>query len=116
MGSKKLKFIAIDPTGATALPLADPESSSAAGKAFVEILRAHPVTSQVLPTFGTDIILNMMSEAGGLPTRNFSSGQYEGHDNISGETMHDTIVKRGGNADAWLSAWMHYPVLADIQR
>jgi aldehyde:ferredoxin oxidoreductase len=97
MGSKKLKFIAIDPAGISAVPIAEPENFRAANKAFVEILRAHPVTSQVLTTFGTDIILNMMNERGGLPTKNFTSGQYEGHDSISGEALHDTIVKRKGN-------------------
>jgi aldehyde:ferredoxin oxidoreductase len=96
MGSKKLKFIAIDPTGISTMPIADPENFRAANKAFVEILRGHPVTGHVLATFGTDILLNIMSEAGGLPTRNFTSGQYEGHDNISGEALHDMIVKREG--------------------
>ena len=96
MGSKKLKFIAIDPTGISSIPIAEPENFRAANKAFVEILRGHPVTSFVLANFGTDVLLNMMNEAGGLPTRNFTSGQYEGHDRISGEALHDTIVKRQG--------------------
>jgi aldehyde:ferredoxin oxidoreductase len=96
MGSKKLKFIAIDPAGISTVPIAEPENFRAASKAFVEILRAHPVTSQVLTTFGTDVVLNMMNEAGALPTKNFSSGQFEGHDSIAAEALHDTIVKREG--------------------
>ncbi len=96
MGSKKLKFIAIDPTGAPTLPLADPEKFRAAGKTFVDFLTSHPVSGQGLTTYGTDILINIVNEAGGLPTKNFTSGQFAAHDNISGETMHDTIVRRNG--------------------
>jgi aldehyde:ferredoxin oxidoreductase len=38
-----------------------------------------------------------MNEAGGLPTRNFTDGRFEGHDKVSGETMYETIVARGAN-------------------
>ena len=48
------------------------------------------------PTYGTNVLVNILNEAGGLPTRNFTYGQFDGHDKISGETMHDTIVARGG--------------------
>ncbi|NIQ93787.1 MAG: aldehyde ferredoxin oxidoreductase, partial [Desulfuromonadales bacterium] len=37
-----------------------------------------------------------INEAGGLPTKNFKYGQFEAHDKISGETMQETIEKRGG--------------------
>ena len=57
----------------------------------------HPVSGQALPTYGTNVLVNILNEAGGLPTRNFTSGQYEFHDMISGETMYDTIVARGGH-------------------
>jgi aldehyde:ferredoxin oxidoreductase len=40
--------------------------------------------------------VNILNEAGGLPTKNFRYGQFEAHDKISGETMHDTITARGG--------------------
>ncbi len=96
MGSKKVKFIAIDPTGAEGLPIADPEKFKTANKAFVEFLTGHPVSGQGLPTYGTDVLINILNEAGGLPTRNFTYGQFEAHDNISGETMHDMIVERKG--------------------
>ena len=96
MGSKRLKFIAIDPTGAPTLPIADPEKFRAASKAFANIVTSHPVTGQALTTFGTSILVNAINEGGGLPTKNFSSGQFAGHDSISGETMHDTIMRRKG--------------------
>ena len=49
-----------------------------------------------MPTYGTNVLVNILNEAGGLPTRNFTAGQFEFHDNISGEAMHDLIVERGG--------------------
>jgi len=96
MGSKKVKFIAVDASGATGMPLADPEKFKAASKTWADALMAHPVSGQGLKTYGTNILVNILNEAGGLPTHNFSAGQYVDHDKISGEFMYDTIVKRGG--------------------
>jgi aldehyde:ferredoxin oxidoreductase len=42
------------------------------------------------------LLVNIINESGGLPTRNFTQGQFEGHESISGETMADTITERGG--------------------
>jgi aldehyde:ferredoxin oxidoreductase len=96
MGSKRLKFISIDDQGAQGISLADPEAFKTASRAFTKALLDHPVSGQGLPTFGTNILVNILNEAGGLPTRNFTYGQFDGHESISGETMHDTIVARGG--------------------
>jgi len=96
MGAKKVKFIAVDPEGVTNLKLADPDKFKAANVAFVQMLNAHPVTGQGLKKFGTAVLINVINEAGGLPTRNFTAGQCAHHDAISGETMYDTIVARRG--------------------
>ncbi|AGF77930.1 aldehyde:ferredoxin oxidoreductase [Desulfocapsa sulfexigens DSM 10523] len=94
MGSKKIKFIALD-SGDAKVEIADPEAFKAANKTFTKALVDHPV-SQALGTYGTNVLVNIINEAGGLPTKNFSQGQFEGHEQISGETMHDLIVERGG--------------------
>jgi len=96
LGSKQIKFISIDGEGAPGVKIAEPEKFKAAARVFAKALLDHPVSGQGLPTYGTNVLVNIMNEAGGLPTRNFTQGQYEGHDKISGETMHDTIVARGG--------------------
>jgi len=96
MGSKKLKFISIDDQGAPRVPIADPEKFKTAARVFAKALLDHPVSGEGLPTFGTNVLVNILNEAGGLPTRNFATGQFDGADKISGETMHDTIVARGG--------------------
>ena len=96
MGSKKVKFISIDDKDAPGVTIADPEKFKAAGKVFSKALIDHPVSGQGLPTYGTNVLVNILNEAGGLPTRNFTYGQYEFHDKVSGEFMHDRIVERGG--------------------
>jgi aldehyde:ferredoxin oxidoreductase len=96
MGSKRIKFISIDDEGGPGIVLADPETFKAASRVFTKALMDHPVSGQGLPTYGTNVLVNILNEAGGLPTRNFTYGQFEGHEAICGETMHDTIVARGG--------------------
>ena len=94
MGSKKIKFIALD-AGDGKVEIADLDAFKAANKIFTKALVDHPV-SQALGTYGTNVLTNIINEAGGLPTKNFTAGQFEGHEQISGENMHDLIVERGG--------------------
>jgi aldehyde:ferredoxin oxidoreductase len=42
---------------------------------------------------GTADVLSSQHEDGGLPTRNWSSGVFEGYEALMGETMSDTILK-----------------------
>ena len=97
MGARGLKAMVIDPTGGSMAPLVDPEAFKSAAKRFATVLNTHPVTSQGLPTYGTDVLINVMNEAGGLPTRNFSAGRFEGAEKVGGETLNEVTVKRGGN-------------------
>ncbi|GLI37000.1 aldehyde ferredoxin oxidoreductase [Geobacter hydrogenophilus] len=96
MGSKKIKFISINDEGAPKVPIADPEKFRTASRAFAKALLDHPVSGEGLPTYGTNVLVNILHEAGGLPTKNFTAGQFDSHDKISGETLHETIVARGG--------------------
>jgi aldehyde:ferredoxin oxidoreductase len=50
-------------------------------------LRKHPVTGQGLPAYGTNVLTNVINEAGGYPTFNFKQGQFEGAAKISGEAL-----------------------------
>jgi aldehyde:ferredoxin oxidoreductase len=94
MGSKRVKFISINPKDGK-VEIADPEKFKAANKVFSKALVDHPV-SKGLGQYGTNVLVNIINESGGLPTRNFTSGQFASHDKISGETMYDTIMERGG--------------------
>lgn len=94
MGSKKIKFITVDPKDGKVV-IANPDKFKEANRTFAKALVGHPV-SQALGQYGTNVLVNIINESGGLPTKNFTQGQFEGHESISGETMHDVIEQRGG--------------------
>ena len=96
MGSKGLKAIIINPEGGKNHPLADEAAFRDASKRFAKALMEHPVTGKGLAEYGTAVLVNILHEAGGLPTRNFTSGQFEGHENVSGERMNQLTKERGG--------------------
>lgn len=98
MGSKGLKAIVVDDKGTGSPPIQDPESFKRAAKTFLDALREHPVTGTGLPTYGSNILTNIINESGGFPTRNFSTGQFEGASKVSGEFQRETILSRGGIA------------------
>ncbi len=97
MGSKKIKYITIDETGGPGVKLADPEKFKTQARIFSKALLDHPVSGQGLPTYGTNVLVNILNEAGGLPTKNFRYGRCDHANDIGGETMHDVIVSRNGN-------------------
>jgi aldehyde:ferredoxin oxidoreductase len=98
MGSKGVKVIVLDETGLKNREPKDPEKLKKANKAWVEGLRKHPVTGEGLPAFGTNILANIINEAGGYPTNNFLLGRFPGTSKISGETQAELEKTRGGLA------------------
>ena len=97
MGSKGLKAIIINPEGGAHHPLRDAEAFKKAAKRFSTALMDHPVCGQGLPNYGTAVLVNILHEAGGLPTRNFSTGRFEGHEAVSGEMLNQITKERGGD-------------------
>ena len=98
MGSKGVKAIVIDDSGCKNRQPADEEKFRAANKEFVAGLKKNPTTGEGLPTYGTNVLANIINEAGGYPTNNFSIGQFKGVQKISGETQAELEIKRGGSA------------------
>lgn len=98
MGSKGVKVIVLDDTGMKMRTAKDPEKFKAANKAWVEGLKKHPITGQGLPAYGTNVLTNIVNEAGGYPTYNFKEGRFESAHKISGETQAETEKARGGLA------------------
>jgi aldehyde:ferredoxin oxidoreductase len=96
MGSKGVKVIVLDDTGLSNRTPKDPEKLRTANKTFVDGLRKHPVTGEGLPAFGTNILANVINEAGAYPTNNFLVGRFPGTSKISGETQAETEKARGG--------------------
>jgi aldehyde:ferredoxin oxidoreductase len=95
MGSKGLKAIVICPSK-NITKKASPALSQMI-KDFAKTLKDNPVTGDLFPKYGTAMTLNNVNKMGGLPTRNFSSGTYDRADDINGDALRNTIIKRGGN-------------------
>jgi aldehyde:ferredoxin oxidoreductase len=89
MGSKNLKAVAVRGTRTDAFQLASPDAFIAATEAGKKALASNAVTGQGLPTYGTQVLMNVINELGALPTRNHRQVQFEGAHAISGEAMHE---------------------------
>ncbi|MGE5617681.1 MAG: aldehyde ferredoxin oxidoreductase C-terminal domain-containing protein [Sphingomonadaceae bacterium] len=99
LGSKGLKFLVVDGAGLPAsIPIANEALFQQGRKKLTEALLSHDITKPKggLNTYGTAVLVNIMNEAGGLPTRNFSSGRFEGAATISGEAIFEGNRQRLG--------------------
>jgi len=98
MASRGLKFIVLDSKGAPGVSIANKGLFDQGAKKLAEALREHAITKPKggLNTYGTAVLVNIMNEAGGLPTRNFSSGRFEGAAKIAGEAIFEGVKNRLG--------------------
>jgi aldehyde:ferredoxin oxidoreductase len=90
MGSKNLKAIAV--RGNRKVEVADKPAVTRIARSASKLLPNNP-DMQGMQNFGTASVLNFQNSSGGLPTRNYTSGVFEFAEDISGETMADTILK-----------------------
>jgi aldehyde:ferredoxin oxidoreductase len=97
MGSKGIKAIVIDDSGTKAVTLADEAKFRRATRDYHRCVKETPQTSEIYTKFGTAAMVDVTNELGGLPTRNFSCGRFEGAESINGRTIYQTIVQRGGD-------------------
>jgi aldehyde:ferredoxin oxidoreductase len=100
MGAKGVKVIVVDDAGCAVRAPKTPDKFKEANKTFVAGLRKHGVTGQGLPTYGTNVLTNVINEAGAYPTKNFMWGRFDGCSKISGETQAQTENARGGEGSA----------------
>ena len=89
MGSKNLKAIAV--RGQKKPPIADRKALTALAKWGAKHFPESDVYGMGL--FGTAEVLSPQNKAGGLPTRNWDSGVFEGFEALDGSTMSETILK-----------------------
>jgi len=87
MGSKMLRAIAV--RGNKTLPLVNREKVREVAKWLAD---NYKVTSAGMTAHGTSGGVPMLDAAGILPTRNFQEGQFDGHMDIAGATMTETIL------------------------
>jgi aldehyde:ferredoxin oxidoreductase len=88
MASKNLKAVAIRGTKGVG-NIKDFGKFMQAVNAGKKVLADNAVTGQGLPTYGTQVLMNVINEMGALPTRNMREVQFEGASKVSGEAMHE---------------------------
>ncbi len=95
MGAKNLKALVVDGRGAHKPPVADPERLDFIVYEAEKLLKSNPITSTALPEFGTSVLVNVLDQAGALPTRNHRETRFEGAAAISGEALkREHVVRR----------------------
>jgi aldehyde:ferredoxin oxidoreductase len=87
MASKNLKAVAVRGTRGVG-NIRDPKTFMQVIRDAKKLLTESAVTGQGLPTYGTQVLMNVINEIGAMPTRNTRDIQFEGAGKISGEAMH----------------------------
>ncbi len=95
MGSKNLKAIAV--RGSKRMTPFDEE---AARSVFDWFRENYDKENDMMHLYGTARIVGSLSANGILPTRNFRDGSFEKAEDITGQTMAETILKRRGTCYA----------------
>ena len=95
MGWKNLK--AITAAGTHTVEVANKEKTKAWIKKWFEYLQKHPLTGNQLPKLGTAGLVSSMQMCGLLSTKNYSAGQFEDFEQVSGEYLaeHYNITNKG---------------------
>lgn len=98
LGSKGLKAIVLDDRGAPGVQPLNKELFKEGQRKLADAIQSHDVTKKggALNSFGTAVLINILNEAGGLPTNNFRTGVFEGAQKISGEALAEAAKIRGG--------------------
>jgi aldehyde:ferredoxin oxidoreductase len=98
MASKGVKFIVVKRAGGPGVEIVDRALFDEGRKKMIDALKTHAITKPKggLNSYGTAVLVNILNEAGGLPTRNFSSGRFEGAAKIAGEAIFEGNKERTG--------------------
>lgn len=94
MGSKRIKAVIIDDSGTLPPESYDKKRFSEAAREVTRLIRETPQTAEVYRKFDTAAMVTTTSALGALPTRNFSTGSFEGSEKISGEALY-SLRERG---------------------
>ena len=85
LGWKGLKAIAV--SGTKTVPVHDKEKTTEWCKKWFAYLQGHPLTGEQLPKLGTAGLVSSMQMCGLLSTKNYSAGQFEHFEDVSGERL-----------------------------
>lgn len=93
MGSKNLKAVVIDDANSDQVEIKDRAKFREASTALSKGILSHPLIG-IFKELGTACLVMMMNSYGCLATKNFSLGQFQGAEKISGEHMVELMKKR----------------------
>ena len=93
MGSKNLKAVVIDDAGCHPVEAKDKAKFREAMAALSKAILADPL-GPGFRDIGTPVLVMMINSFGCFPTKNYSLGQFEGAEKISGEYMAELMKKR----------------------
>lgn len=94
-GYKNLKGIIA--SGQSSIEMFDKDTFKKHNIKWINQLKAHPLTGKQLPNYGTAGLVSLMNYRNLLATKNYSSGQFEGFEEISGEKLaEEKLVKNKG--------------------
>ena len=85
LGWKGLKAITV--TGNKTVPVYDKEKTAEWCKKWFAYLQSHPLTGNQLPKLGTAGLVSSMQMRGLLSTKNYSTGQFDDFELVSGERL-----------------------------
>jgi aldehyde:ferredoxin oxidoreductase len=91
MASKNLKAIVV--RGKAKPKVANPQALAALSKLGLKWMPENPDVA-ALGKYGTASVVLPQNMYGTLPTRNYTEGQFEQAEKISGEVMYDTVLKK----------------------
>ena len=93
MGSKNLKAVIVDSGDENLVEVQDTDKLKENVKALTKGVLSNPFVGG-LRKLGTPQIVMITQTAGALPTKNFSAGQFENAEKISGEHMEELLKNR----------------------
>ncbi len=93
MGSKNLKAIVVDDSGTNPVEVADRAKLKDSVAPLSQAVLSTPVVG-MFRELGTSGLVMMINSFGCLPTKNYSMGQFQRAEKISGENMAEIIKKR----------------------
>jgi len=93
MGSKNIKAIVIGNNNTDGVEIKNKKEFKTAVSKFTKGVLAYPMI-EGLNALGTPLLVNLINGLGCLPTRNFSVGQFDGAQQISGEHIAGLIAQR----------------------
>jgi len=94
MGSKNLKAVVVK--GTKGINVADKSRFTSATLDARKKIKENPVTGTGggLPSYGTQVLMNILNESHSLPTRNWEKSYFEDGDKISGEYLTENYLVR----------------------